>query len=709
MPQESPNFLTCPVEPWPGDSPSKKDEEKPKAEEPKPAMGLPKRIEAPIEKPPEMKPKRTFKKRYVVIPLVILILLALLPAMIGGVRAGIAAYTAKTALTRAQENMKSLNVDAAKNDIETARTALDDLETALHGMGYWRDLPGLGTQIRGVESAAKAGSGTLDSVSDLLNIAATIVDALRGGAEAETSLTGIVPTRSFNDLTKEEKRDLLQKFANQLPELRLARDKMDIALGLWNRVPQTELAAPIRKALQPLAEALPVLQRSLDEAVPLIEVVVPMAGYPEPRRYLMSLQNATELRPAGGFIGTIGTMTMDAGDFSEFAFTDIYNVDNPVSGVWKETPPEPIKTYLGLDNWFLRDANWSPDFSVSAERILDFYIRESELQLHAQLPQRPDTYLAFEPGFFKSLLQITGPITTDGLTFTADDFLDKIEYEVEINWLQKGLPVDERKAILSRIGDQMKAKVLALPASRWPEVLDLVTKALERKQIMAYSRNRDLQSIFQSRGWSAQAKPTNGDFLWAIDANLGSYKTDGAMKKSATYALNMNDPRGPVATVTLKYTNTAKGFLTDYRYTRYRTYTRVYVPEGSQLLSSSGAMKDDVHMTGGRVVAGKVDVMKELGKTVYGAFWAIEPNRTGELSFTYLLPQTVADQVAAGTYHLDWLKQAGVDDEQLTLDLSLGKTITSAVPAEDESKWGDARYEYETDSLTDRSFDIKLR
>ncbi|MEO5928027.1 MAG: DUF4012 domain-containing protein [Patescibacteria group bacterium] len=700
MAQESPNFLTCPVEPWPGDLPSKKTVPPMAPKEPK---------EPKDEKEPEFKPTWRFKKRWIGYALLFIVVLALLPAIIGGVRAGIAGLAAKNALTRAQQDIKTLNVDAAKADVEKARASLQEMRAALQAMGFWRDLPGVGTQIRGVEDAAGAGSGTLDSVSDLLDVATTIVDALRGGAEAETSIgVGIAPTRSFNDLSKEEKRDLLQKFSNSLPQLRLARDKMGIALEYWNRVPQTELASPIRKAIQPLADALPVLKRSLDEALPLIETIVPMSGYPQSRRYLMTLQNATELRPGGGFIGTVGTMTMDAGDLSEFSFTDVYNIDNPVSGVWKETPPEPIKTYLGIDNWFLRDANWSPDFSVSAERILDFYIRESELQLHAQLPQRPDTYLAFEPGFFEGLLRITGPITTDGLTFDADNFLEKIEYEVEIDWLQKGLAVDERKAILSRIGDQMRVKVLALPASRWPEVLDLVTKALAQKQIMAYSRDASLQSIFQARGWSAQAKPTNGDFLWTVDANLAALKTDGVMKKAVTYSLNMNDPRGSVATVKLTYTNTAKG-LADYRYTRYRTYTRVYVPEGAQLLSSSGAMKNDIHITGGRVVPGVVDVMKELGKTVYGAFWSIEPNHTGELTFTYLLPQAVADQVATGAYHLDWLKQAGVDDEELTLDLSLGKNITSAVPAEDESKWGDARFEYETDSLTDRSFDIQLR
>jgi hypothetical protein len=693
---ESPNFLTCPVEPWPGDSPSKNvsPPESPKTEPPA----------------PEAKTKKRQWKRWIVLAILFGVLLALLPAISGGVRAGVAARSASVAVSSAKEKMRVLDVEGARADLERARLALLDLRQALRGMGFWRDVPGLGTQIRGVEDAAGAGSGTLDSAGDLLDIAAVIVEALRGGTEAAGSVsTGIAPTRSFDELTKEEKREVLQRFSNQLPKLRLARDKMDLALEMWNQVPQNELAAPIRSALAPLAEVLPVLQRSLDEAVPIIEVVLPLAGYPEPRRYLMALQNADEIRPAGGFIGTIGTMTWDAGDMSEFAFTDVYNIDNPVSGVWSEVPPEPIVKYLGQKNWFLRDANWSPDFSVSGERILDFYIREAELQLHAELPHRPDTYLAFEPGFFESLLRLTGPIMVDGVVFDADTFFEKLEYEVEVHWHQIGLPVDERKAILSRIGDEMRKKIFALPASRWPELLDLVTNALERKQIMAYSRDASVQSLFDRRGWSARAPATNGDFLWVVDANLAAYKTDGALQKEVRYTLNMNDPRGPVATVTLKYTNTAKGYLTpDYRFTRYRSYTRVYVPEGAELLSSRGAMKNDIHSTGGVVVPGTVDVMKDLGKTVFGTFWAIEPGRTGELSFTYRLPKDVADRFANDTYRLDWLKQPGVDDARLTLDLSLGKNIQSAIPSEDEERWGDARYEYETDSLTDRHFDIRF-
>jgi hypothetical protein len=313
----------------------------------------------------------------------------------------------------------------------------------------------------------------------------------------------------------------------------------------------------------------------------------------------------------------------------------------------------------------------------------------------------PRTFIALEPAFFASLLKLTGPITTDGLTFTSENFFDTLEYQVEVGWHQQGIPVDKRKEIISRIGDQIRAKVFAMPAGRWPEILDLVTQALARKQILISSLDPDLQKVLDSRDWSGRAKPTQGDFLWVVDANLAALKTDGVMAKSVRYSLDAADPAGPKATVTLSYRNDAPGF-TQFQYTRYRTYTRIYVPEGSQLISSNGAMQDDLNKTGGRFVPGTVDVMKDLGKTVFGAFWSVEPGKTGELSFTYRLPKDVSDQIASGKYRLDWPKQAGVDGSRLTLDLLFGKNIESALPPEDTSKWGDGRYEYQTDSLIDR-------
>jgi len=664
---------------------------------------------APQQKAPPLSTKRFRWHRWVLGAAVGVVVVLLVPAIYSLSLAGVSAQKAKHALSGVEKNIRTLEFEAAQVNLNEATEELRQGRRHLRGVGVWRDLPWSGTQIRGLENALSAGIETLEGVNDLLETARIVVDVIKVGESALSGVgVAIPPTRRFADLTKEEKREMLRRFQTELPRLRLARDKLDIANELWLRIPQDDLAAPIRSALAPLAETIPLLAETLDNAVPIIEVLLPLAGYPEPRRFVVLLQNANEIRPGGGFIGNVGTVTFDAGDLAEFEFQDVYAIDNPVNDVWDEKPPEPMLRYLGVQKWFLRDSNWSPDFPTSAEQALDFYIRETELNRHAPLDHRPDTLIALEPGFFEDLLGLTGPIVVDGITFDRENFFDTLQFEVEVGFHQQGIPVDQRKDIVARIGDEIVSRLLALPASEWPSVFSIFRESLGKKDVLMYSRDPQFLTILDARGWTGRVRPTNGDYLWVVDANLAALKTDGAMKKNIRYRLDADHPDGPLATVTLTYTNTAPDFR-DFRYTRYRSYTRVYVPEGSELLASRGAMKNDIHLTGGIVVPGQTDVFRELGKTVFGAFWSVEPGKTGELEFTYRLPPSSAARIRTGMYHLDIQKQPGVSDTGIRLEHTFANPVRNAVPSEPSSEWGDSRYRVETDTLRDRVFDVELR
>ncbi len=694
---ESPNFLTCP-----GAKELPPPKEHPTLPEP-PKRGIlrtPKEDRAPK--------KKQWWLRVLIGAIVGFLLIQMVPAVYALSRAGIAAQRAKVALRAVEEHVRDLEFEAARGDLDNAIDDLREARTHLRTVGVWRDLPWSGRQVRGLEDAVSAGIETLGSVDELLEIGRFVTEVVLSGEEVASGINvDIDPTRRFADLTPQEKREMLRRFQSELPRLRLARDKMDIANQLWMRIPESDLAAPIRQALAPLAETIPTLAKTLDNAVPLIEVVVPLAGYPDPRQFIVLLQNADEIRPSGGFIGNVGTVTVDGGELKSFEFQDVYAIDNPVSDLWKVEPPAPLKRWLGSSSWFLRDSNWSPDFPTSAERALDFYIREVELGQGAPLEQKPDSVVALEPDFFAALLGFTGPITVDGITFDRDNFFDTLQYEVEVRFHQQGLSVEERKEIVGRIGDELTRKIFNIPLSEWPNLLALVRDSLENKDIMIYSRDPQLLSVLDARGWTARVNPTEGDYLWVVDGNLAALKTDGAMRKQIKYELDADHPDGPLATVTLVYTNTAPDFR-DFRYTRYRSYTRVYVPEGSQLLRSQGAMKDDLNKTGGVLIPGEVDVFHELGKTVFGAFWSVQPNQTGTLTFTYRLPESVRDDIRNGTYRLDVQKQPGVSDSTIDLNLDFGKLLQNATPAEDQSEWGDARYRVQDDTLRDRSFSVEL-
>ncbi len=649
----------------------------------------PKAAKSPRPSKPEW--RFPWKKALVLLGAVVLIGVLLLgaPAIIGGVRAGSAAYRAQSALKQAQAHALAREFREADRELSVAEDSLLEVRVGLRTTGPWRQAPWIGSKIRALEEVERVASAAIGGMRDLLFAVTSIQEAIEGAATPDG--LGVDTNRSYNDLSKEEKRAVIARLAESLPRMRTAREKIAIAAEAWKRIPQDELFAPIRNALAPLADRLPAASRQLDEAVSILEITVPILGYPTPKTYLVLLQNADEMRPTGGFIGNVGLMRVDAGDLAHIGFEDVYAVDGPVANTWKEPPPEIMRRELGVPAWFLRDANWSPDFPDSAERIMDFYVREMKLGRNTDV--QVDGVIALEPELFRQLLLITGPIVVDGKTFGADNFFDQLQYDVEQGfYLEDNLPVAQRKEIVAKVGDELIAKLTSQPAGRWSSMLDIVAKSLDQKNVLIYSHDRNLQSLIDARGWGGRTLGAAGDELWVIDANLAALKTDGVMDKQIIYSVDATDPAGPVATVRLRYTNTNRRLT--WRYTRYRSYTRVYVPEGSELLSWSGISNNK-----------NPDVMRELGKTVFGGFWIVQPGATGELVFRYRLPARVASNIASGPYTLLVQSQPGAETK-LTLDLRFGKTVRSASPGEDETQFGDDKYRYEADLIKNETFTI---
>jgi len=229
---------------------------------------------------------------------------------------------------------------------------------------------------------------------------------------------------------------------------------------------------------------------------------------------------------------------------------------------------------------------------------------------------------------------------------------------------------------------------------------------LAEKNVLFYLRDPRTLALLDGRGWTGRVAGPTGDYLWIVDSNLAALKTDGKMQKRATYSVDLNTG---IAKLTLRYHNTVRQI--DWRYTRYRDYVRIYVPEGSELVSSTGALSDDHTHTGGRDVPGTVDVMHELGKTVFGAFWSIEPGETRDLQFTYRLPanvlQAMRSEAENGGYSLTVQRQPG-NTLELTLDNALGKNIRAADPSEAPQDFGDQRYHLTVPLDRDRTFRVRF-
>lgn len=401
-----------------------------------------------------------------------------------------------------------------------------------------------------------------------------------------------------------------------------------------------------------------------DDKMEILNLAPKLLGFSQPITYLVLFQNNTELRPGGGFIGAYAVVRVDDSRAQLVRVEGTEVLDKNTSADWKLEPPAVLKKHLKVDRWYFRDANWSPDFSESAKKALELYKGEGGVEAGDI-----DVVVGITPTAVEELLKISGPIVVDSIEFSSENVTEKLEYEVEYGYDEKGLHFLERKNILHPLMGAFLKKLKLTGWSNLREYLGAVQKLFEEKQLLVYSPDSELQKTFVQKDWAGRVDSVNGDYLMWVDANLAAWKTDHAIERTLDYKITPQADGRFLATVEMIYNHTGKF---DWRTTRYRTYARVFVPAGSELVSASGTMKWD-RAPG----PGDVDQGEELGKKWFGAFIAIEPGKTGSLSFSYLLPNTISEQIKNDLYTLFVQKQSGLPEMGLTIDTKFGTTINT--------------------------------
>ena len=419
-------------------------------------------------------------------------------------------------------------------------------------------------------------------------------------------------------------------------------------------------------------------------------------GVEEPQTFLILFLNNTELRPGGGFIGTYAVVTMDKTTPQVIKVEGTEILDNNAPKNFTSVPPAPIAKYLDLERWYFRDSNWSPDFKISAAKSLDLYTKEKGARA-ADI----DAVIAFTPTVVEELLRISGPITVNGMQFTADNFTEKLEYEVEYGFAGKGISFDDRKTMLKDLAKQVIASSMKNVFKSWNEYKTLVEKMLSQKQIMMYSPREDYQQIFEAKNWAGEMSAVNYDYLLWADANLGALKTDASINRTLNYDIYTDKDGKYVARAKMVY-NHMGSF--DWRTTRYLDYARVYAPVGSKLISAT--LKTSATGTAKPV---KVDSGIENGRQWFGAFITVEPRNVGELTFEYYVAPETLKRIAANDYRLFVQKQLGTNDVGLTLGLEFANTLAYASPGEGANHFGDNRYDYSTILKTDVEFEARTK
>lgn len=326
------------------------------------------------------------------------------------------------------------------------------------------------------------------------------------------------------------------------------------------------------------------------------ELSVAHTLYRQDGTYLVVFQNAMELRPTGGFLGNFAEVTVKNGQIMDY---QIYNTNEFDRGKDGLEPPVVYKDMLGVTKWQLRDANWDPDFPTTAEQIIDLY--ELEGGEHNILG-----VIAIDSHVLPMLLDYLGEIKTETFPegLTSDNVLWRLQYELNVGFREQGLEQDERKQAFREVFQEVVHQLQDTSFSEKREVFHHMKKWADKKHILAYHRDSQVQGYIESLDWAGNIHQDSDHYFALIDANLGALKTDYVMERRVN--MDIKDcEQGLCYTTTLKYHNTQDEAtkLTD----DYISYTRVLLPEEAVITDVQGIGRNgqvDFETLHGRLSAG---------------------------------------------------------------------------------------------------------
>ncbi len=293
----------------------------------------------------------------------------------------------------------------------------------------------------------------------------------------------------------------------------------------------------------------------------------------EEETYLVLFQNHLELRPTGGFIGNFAEVTIKEGNITEYRVINANDFDYNKPG---QKPPRPLREVLNLPKQQMRDANWNADFSQTARVVRELYHKEGGDKDIAGV-------IGVTSHVLPKLMEYTGPVSVEGVdkTFTAENVLWEIQKELNFGYLNNpDRSRANRKRPLKRLVRMLENELRSLTRREKLRVAsDLYTLA-EENQILFSFQNPHLQQQIESLRWGGRIQNAEDGYLYVVDANLGALKTDRFIEREWSLSeSNCSDSRDLCGTLQLTYTNTAE--KPSKLNTWYRSYTRVYLPEGA--------------------------------------------------------------------------------------------------------------------------------
>lgn len=426
------------------------------------------------------------------------------------------------------------------------------------------------------------------------------------------------------------------------------------------------------------------IERDLKTMSGVTEALLALLGTDHPARFLVLFQNDEELRATGGFIGSFGILDIADGSIKKFEISPSgsYAVQGQLTAYLRA--PEALQTIN--PRFEFQDANWFPDFPASAETLMRLY----ELSHGATV----DGVIATNTALLIGFLDILGPRALTGdIAIGSDTVITSIYQDIQTN-KAKGAPP---KQLIAALGPQLAGQVSALSPQQLAQLIQLFNAARNQKDILVYAKDTGVANALHTLAWDgAIADTEDGDYLLVIHSNIGGGKTDAHMEQKIIERIEVQNDGYVRKQVTVTRAHTGISDTTPPN----RDYLRVYVPEGSALISASGFTPPlesvfhapetwydehpllDAEKRGTYDAKSGVKIYNEFDKTVYAGWVLTAHGETSTIQLDYLLPKRLFDTgMVRGTgllrkqpsfsFSATTIKQPGMRNTELITSIQL--------------------------------------
>jgi hypothetical protein len=374
------------------------------------------------------------------------------------------------------------------------------------------------------------------------------------------------------------------------------------------------------------------------------------------KRYMIIMQNDKEIRPTGGFMTNYATFKIQNALLqSDFTSKDIYSIDLTLDIIDATydfpDPPIPYGKYLKVERWYARDMNFSPDFPTSMDQFMKFYSMAGRLNPYEVKPV--DGIFAIDTEVVRKLLEVTGPVTLNGITYTFDNVVLELEKIASLELREQ----TGRKRVLGNLMQSMLINVFQSDKNLWSKLINTGVELALNKHVQVYLFDPEAQILVEKYGYAGRIEdPVKGDYSLVVSTNLGGDKTNWFVKKDIDQYLEKNGDRW-IRTVKIKYSypQPSEDFAPFIK--GFKDWVRVYAPAGSEFISVDGS--EDGTLSD-----------QERGKVWFSGYVELTPEQTKELTFKYYLPAQIINN---GVWDLKIQKQAGIGSEVYKI-ITSGKT-----------------------------------